>query len=137
MIGKPHLSWAGTMRAGDGNRTRMTSLEGWGSTIELRPHNLPASVARLRAPAHQAGRHRQRTGSVPLPAPRRPHDRRQQFHDHAGKAPYARVFFRDHEERRARQQKGGDAPAKRQVHVPHARPGLRPSRRLPPRLVIE
>jgi hypothetical protein len=23
--------------AGDGNRTRMTSLEGWGSTIELRP----------------------------------------------------------------------------------------------------
>jgi hypothetical protein len=44
--------------AGDGNRTRMTSLEGWGSTIELRPHNLPASVARLRAPAHQAGRHR-------------------------------------------------------------------------------
>ena len=49
--------------AGDGNRTRMTSLEGWGSTIELRPHNLPASVARLRAPAHQAGRHRQRTGS--------------------------------------------------------------------------
>jgi hypothetical protein len=58
MIGKPHLSWAGMMRAGDGNRTRMTSLEGWGSTIELRPHNLPASVARPRAPAHQAGRHR-------------------------------------------------------------------------------
>jgi hypothetical protein len=29
-------------------------------------------VARLRAPAHQAGRHRQRTGSVPLPAPRAP-----------------------------------------------------------------
>jgi hypothetical protein len=25
------------MRAGDGNRTRMTSLEGWGSTIELHP----------------------------------------------------------------------------------------------------
>src|SRR5215472_17515396 len=24
-------------RAGDGNRTRMTSLEGWGSAIELRP----------------------------------------------------------------------------------------------------
>ncbi len=24
-------------RAGDGNRTRMTSLEGWSSTIELRP----------------------------------------------------------------------------------------------------
>ena len=28
-----------SMRAGDGNRTRMTSLEGWGSTIELRPRN--------------------------------------------------------------------------------------------------
>jgi hypothetical protein len=25
------------MRADDGNRTRMTSLEGWGSTIELHP----------------------------------------------------------------------------------------------------
>jgi hypothetical protein len=25
------------MRAGDGNRTRTTSLEGWNSTIELRP----------------------------------------------------------------------------------------------------
>jgi hypothetical protein len=30
MIGKPHLSWAETMGAGDGNRTRMTSLEGSG-----------------------------------------------------------------------------------------------------------
>ena len=26
-----------TSRAGDGNRTRTTSLEGWSSTIELRP----------------------------------------------------------------------------------------------------
>jgi hypothetical protein len=26
-----------SMRADDGNRTRMTSLEGWGSTIELHP----------------------------------------------------------------------------------------------------
>ena len=34
MIGKPHLSWAGTMRAGDGNRTRITSLEGvWCTAI--------------------------------------------------------------------------------------------------------
>ena len=31
------LTWAATVRAGDGNRTRMTSLEGWSSTIELRP----------------------------------------------------------------------------------------------------
>src|ERR1700761_4208965 len=28
------------MRAGDGNRNRMTSLEGWGSTIELRPRDV-------------------------------------------------------------------------------------------------
>src|SRR5581483_2460678 len=27
--------------AGDGNRTRIASLEGWGSTIELRPHAPP------------------------------------------------------------------------------------------------
>src|SRR5699024_5186646 len=27
--------------AGDGNRTRTTSLEGWGSTIELHPHADP------------------------------------------------------------------------------------------------
>jgi hypothetical protein len=32
----PDLGWSGG--AGDENRTRMTSLEGWGSTIELRPH---------------------------------------------------------------------------------------------------
>jgi hypothetical protein len=25
--------------AGDGNRTHVTSLEGWSSTIELHPHN--------------------------------------------------------------------------------------------------
>jgi hypothetical protein len=31
------LTWAGTARAGEGNRTLMTSLEGWGSAIELRP----------------------------------------------------------------------------------------------------
>ena len=28
---------AGKVGAGDGNRTRMISLEGWSSTIELRP----------------------------------------------------------------------------------------------------
>ena len=43
--------------AGDGNRTRMTSLEGWGSAIELRPHELPMPTGRFRAQAHQAGRH--------------------------------------------------------------------------------
>ena len=31
------LTCTGTMRAGDRDRTGMTSLEGWGSTIELRP----------------------------------------------------------------------------------------------------
>jgi hypothetical protein len=33
------------IRAGEGNRTLMTSLEGWGSTIELRPRaRRPISV---------------------------------------------------------------------------------------------
>ena len=54
-------------RAGDGNRTRMTSLEGWSSTIELRPQQPPnrrlTPVAyRLTAPSspteHQNGRSR-------------------------------------------------------------------------------
>ena len=40
------------MRAGDGNRTRMASLEGWGSTIELRPRGGGGS-SRIRL-----GRHR-------------------------------------------------------------------------------
>ena len=34
------------VRADDGNRTRMTSLEGWGSTIELHPRD-----ARFGAPS--------------------------------------------------------------------------------------
>lgn len=29
-----------TLGAGDGDRTHTTSLEGWGSTIELHPHTL-------------------------------------------------------------------------------------------------
>jgi hypothetical protein len=29
------------VRADDGNRTRMTSLEGWGSAIELHPRDAP------------------------------------------------------------------------------------------------
>ena len=33
------LTCTGTERAGDRDRTGMTSLEGWGSTIELRPHD--------------------------------------------------------------------------------------------------
>ena len=38
MIGGDPLWSARTpLRAGDGNRTRIASLEGWGSTIELRP----------------------------------------------------------------------------------------------------
>ena len=30
----------GTKKAGDGNRTHVSSLEGWCSTIELHPHHL-------------------------------------------------------------------------------------------------
>src|SRR5215469_6586173 len=40
--------------AGEGNRTLMTSLEGWGSAIELRPR----SGVKTRSPP---GEHRQRT----------------------------------------------------------------------------
>jgi hypothetical protein len=32
------------MRADDGNRTRMASLEGWGSTIELHPRGRSAQA---------------------------------------------------------------------------------------------
>ena len=42
--------------AGEGNRTLMTSLEGWGSAIELRPR------AR-RETSFAAGEYRQRTGN--------------------------------------------------------------------------
>ena len=35
---KSDLSPLGNFGAGDGNRTHTTSLEGWGSTIELHPH---------------------------------------------------------------------------------------------------
>jgi hypothetical protein len=33
-----HYSGTRSVGAGDGNRTRMASLEGWSSTIELHPH---------------------------------------------------------------------------------------------------
>jgi hypothetical protein len=33
------LTWGFWFGAGEGNRTLMTSLEGWGSAIELRPHD--------------------------------------------------------------------------------------------------
>ena len=36
--------------AGDGNRTRMTSLEGWGSAIELRPRGAARVSDRTRLP---------------------------------------------------------------------------------------
>ena len=50
------LVGAGEGGAGEGNRTLMTSLEGWGSAIELRPR------AR-RETCFAAGEHRQRTGN--------------------------------------------------------------------------
>ncbi len=44
----------GRFGAGDGNRTRMTSLEGWGSTIELHPRVDHQTVAiRSRHDAHR------------------------------------------------------------------------------------
>jgi hypothetical protein len=49
---------ADSMRAGDRDRTGMTSLEGWGSTIELRPRDGGCTSRSGRAV----------TGSVPAPA---------------------------------------------------------------------
>ena len=39
------LTSAYIVRAGDGNRTRMTSLEGWDSAIELHPRDVPKLAA--------------------------------------------------------------------------------------------
>ena len=50
------LTWAGAIGAGEGNRTLMTSLEGWGSAIELRP----------RFPVEGCVRHRVSIDSVPV-----------------------------------------------------------------------
>ena len=41
--------------AGDGNRTRVISLEGWGSTIELLPHNKRHRVALVKYMVEEAG----------------------------------------------------------------------------------
>lgn len=43
----------GPVRAGDGNRTRVTSLEDWGSTIELRPRaaGSPGCIGSVAVPA--------------------------------------------------------------------------------------
>ena len=67
----------GTARAGEGNRTLMTSLEGWGSTIELRPRAAPAQP--VRAPASTSSRVAYRaypvrriSGSGPCPPADRP-----------------------------------------------------------------
>src|SRR3712207_2312788 len=48
-----HSSWAGR-GAGDGNRTRMASLEGWVSPIDLPPGGCPDSVP-ARVPPPRAG----------------------------------------------------------------------------------
>jgi len=52
------LSWDYSVGAGEGNRTLMTSLEGWGSAIELRPHCELAATVAYRVPGlsgHGAG----------------------------------------------------------------------------------
>ena len=58
-------------RAGDGNRTRMTSLEGWGSAIELRPPDRatagPPSVGYRSGRPDAPGQAGFRSGPVPAP----------------------------------------------------------------------
>ena len=44
MWAKAHPIWIG---AGDGDRTHIISLEGWGSTIELRPRKLDAELPEI------------------------------------------------------------------------------------------
>ena len=51
--------------AGDGNRTRMTSLEGWGSTIELRPRGQSGDASAA------IGSHRVSYRPFPQEGPRR------------------------------------------------------------------
>jgi len=66
------LTCGGAVGAGEGNRTLMTSLEGWGSTIELRPRaalaqpvRAPASTSSRVAYRALPGRPDQGIGSVP------------------------------------------------------------------------
>src|SRR6202021_351013 len=56
--------------AGDGNRTRMTSLEGWSSTIELRPQQ-PRQDAAVTRIAYRLRPTSRSATSVQLPQPQR------------------------------------------------------------------
>jgi hypothetical protein len=48
----PAIRWGTSLGAGDGNRTRTTSLEGWGSTIELHPRRASLASAPSSAVHH-------------------------------------------------------------------------------------
>ena len=51
------VTWRYLLRAGDENRTRTTSLEGWGSTIELHPQGTSAATdAEVMMPRSHSGR---------------------------------------------------------------------------------
>src|ERR1017187_2891197 len=78
--------------AGEGNRTLMTSLEGWRSAIELRPR------ARQEPMDGPPGRHRQRTGcGTPAPNPRG------QYSDHAAAhRGYALIWWESRSDEAAR-----------------------------------
>src|ERR1700719_3940462 len=54
-------------RAGDGDRTRITSLEGWGSAIELRPRSRPRLIKFKGVPAHLPGVRSGRGGGTRTP----------------------------------------------------------------------
>ena len=124
-------------RAGDGNRNRMTSLEGWVSTIELRPHNLPASATRLRAPAHLPSQAAYRF----RPAARTPRPARRMIvgsYFTTTKEKHPCVWFLFVIMRSAAPASRKGAARRWMPDLSRTRaPGLRPSRRLPPRLVIE
>jgi hypothetical protein len=49
------LTWGFAVGAGEGNRTLMTSLEGWGSAIELRPRDGRAAIGSVPGPGALPG----------------------------------------------------------------------------------
>jgi hypothetical protein len=64
VAGKRGLTWGWCCGAGDENRTRTTSLEGWGSTIELHPQRRVRRRGRQSHDAMTGERRRAAIGAV-------------------------------------------------------------------------
>ena len=72
-LGIGQLSWDYSVEraqgAGEGNRTLMTSLEGWGSAIELRPRDGKAAIGSVPGRQARPGRERVRDQARPSQFP--------------------------------------------------------------------